>query len=135
MTFGVALKHARQARGLTAMELARRCGISRSYLSQIETGDRPAPPPDLLLQLANHVSSDPTDLLMASGRVPQSLIDWYYADIARFGILFRVPQLDAAQFKILVRFFAALDQPTPQQMEELLRTMQKTMASGKAVPR
>ena len=117
------------------MELARRCGISKSYLSQIETGDRPAPPPDLLWKLAQHVSCDPAELLMASGRVPQSLIDWYYADIARFGILFRVPQLSNTQFAILVRFFAALDQPTPQQMEELLRTMQKTMASGKAVPR
>ena len=135
MTFGVALKHARQARGLTVTELARRCGISKSYLSQIETGDRPAPPPDLLWKLANHVSSDPTDLLMASGRVPPELIDWYYADFNRFAILFSVPKLDAAQFKILVMFLDALVQPTTLQMQDFLREMQKAMASGKAVPR
>ena len=132
MTFGVALKHARQARGLTAMELARRCGISKSYLSQLETGDRPAPPPDLLWKLAQHVSCDPAKLLMASKRVPQELIDWYYRDIDRFGILFRVPQLSNSQFSILVKFFEALDQPTTQQMGEFLQAMQKANESLEA---
>ena len=135
MTFGVALKLARQAQGLTVTELARKCGISKSYLSQIETSDRPAPPPDLLWKLANHVSSDPTDLLMASGRVPPELIDWYYADTDRFAILFSVPKLHAAQFKILVMFLDALVQPTTLQMQDFLREMHLAMASGKAVPR
>ena len=135
MTFAVALKHARQVKGLSTTELARRCGISTGYLSKLETGERPAPPPDLLWKLANHVSSDPTELLMASGRVPPELIDWYYADPDRFAILFSVPQLHPAQFKILVMFLDALVQPTTLQMQDFLREMQKAMSSGKAVPR
>jgi XRE family transcriptional regulator, regulator of sulfur utilization len=44
MHIGIAIKHVRSQKGLTQGELAIMCGLSRTAISQIETGDkRPRP--------------------------------------------------------------------------------------------
>lgn len=37
-TVGERLRQAREARGLTQLELAKRCGVDRTYIANIETG-------------------------------------------------------------------------------------------------
>ena len=48
---GIKLRRARQEKGFGLKELARRTGVSVSYLSEIEKGKK-HPKPDKLLQLA-----------------------------------------------------------------------------------
>lgn len=43
-SFGSFLKNIRRAKGLNSSELAERSGFAQSYISQIETGKRNAPP-------------------------------------------------------------------------------------------
>ena len=40
MHIGIAIKHIRSQRGLTQDELAKMCGLSRTSISQIETGTK-----------------------------------------------------------------------------------------------
>ncbi len=51
LIFGVKLKHSRQEKNLTLRELARRCGLSVSYLNEIEKGKK-YPKPEKISSLA-----------------------------------------------------------------------------------
>jgi transcriptional regulator with XRE-family HTH domain len=71
---GYAIRVLRQARGLTSAALAAKAGISPTYLSLIETGDR-TPPKDTLQKLATALGVDPVllETLSSEGReVPRS---------------------------------------------------------------
>ena len=58
--FSERLRRARMAAGLQGKELAKRLGISRPYLSQIEKGVR-HPSPELLTRLAAELKISPND--------------------------------------------------------------------------
>jgi transcriptional regulator with XRE-family HTH domain len=58
--FSERLRRARMAAGLQGKELAKRLGISRPYLSQIEKGLR-RPSPELLTRLAAELKISPND--------------------------------------------------------------------------
>ena len=71
---GYAIRVLRQARDLTSAAVASKAGISPTYLSLIETGDR-TPPKDTLQKLALALGVDPAllETLSSEGReVPRS---------------------------------------------------------------
>ena len=74
--FGAALRRQRQARGLTLDALATATGISKPYLSNIETGRTPGPPSaEKLERMAGALRLDPGDLSAAADwlRTPESV--------------------------------------------------------------
>lgn len=50
--FGLQLKELRESRGLSLRQVSYVAGVSSSYLSQVETGDRNIPTPKVLKKLA-----------------------------------------------------------------------------------
>ncbi|MGB8953889.1 MAG: helix-turn-helix transcriptional regulator [Tumebacillaceae bacterium] len=71
MKFGEFLRMKRQERGLSGRKLAAKSGISQTYLSQMETGDKP-PPSDQKIRRLAEVLEIPTNRLMElAGRAPQ----------------------------------------------------------------
>lgn len=73
---GITLKQLRKERGLTSNELASLVGISRSYLTQIETAKRTASP-ELLRKIAEAVDVSYVDLLKIAGH--NDLFELYIA--------------------------------------------------------
>lgn len=73
---GITLKQLRKEKGLTTNELASLVGISRSYLTQIETAKRTAST-ELLRKIAEAVDVSYVDLLKIAGH--NDLIDLYNA--------------------------------------------------------
>jgi repressor LexA len=74
--FGTALRAARQAQNLTLDELTAKTGISKPYLSNIETARTPGPPsPNKLTAIAKSLSIPKNELLAAADwlRTPTSI--------------------------------------------------------------
>lgn len=65
MTAGVGqrIKLRREERGITGAELARRAGISKGYLSEIENGQASRPSADVLHRIATALETTVADLL------------------------------------------------------------------------
>ncbi|WP_288760685.1 helix-turn-helix domain-containing protein [uncultured Lacticaseibacillus sp.] len=59
-SFGGTLKRLRKSRSMTLRDLAAKSGTSRAYLSQLETGARKPPMPDLLKRIATGLDDDET---------------------------------------------------------------------------
>jgi len=72
LAFGEYLKKLRLKRGLTLKKLAELSGISPSYLSRIERGERNVPHPRLFQKLAPALNLTPRQLLAAAGYINQS---------------------------------------------------------------
>jgi len=68
-SFGETLRGLRQARGIGLRELARRLGISATYLSQIESDACPTPIEERVMAMAQALEQDPDELLALAGRV------------------------------------------------------------------
>ena len=60
---------ARQRAGLSTRELERLSGVSKAYISQMETGGRNVPTPDILRKLAPHLKVSYEDLMKAAGYI------------------------------------------------------------------
>lgn len=56
--FGSRLRAAREAAGLTLVELARRVGVSQGYLSKVERGEKAPVGPRLIRALGDAVGGD-----------------------------------------------------------------------------
>jgi transcriptional regulator with XRE-family HTH domain len=70
-SIGTALKQAREVRGLSAIETARKAGISAAYLSKLENDAVKKPSPQVLHQLSEALTVPYADLMRLSGyRVP-----------------------------------------------------------------
>jgi transcriptional regulator with XRE-family HTH domain len=67
MEFGKYLKTLRERRGLSIRKLALSAGVSNSYLSQIENGQRGIPSPWILQKLARPLKVEYEELLQAAG--------------------------------------------------------------------
>ena len=67
MEFGEYLKKLREKRGFSIRNLALAAGVSNSYLSQIETGQRGIPSHRILRKLARPLKVDYEELLRAAG--------------------------------------------------------------------
>jgi transcriptional regulator with XRE-family HTH domain len=69
MEFGKHLEILRTKRGLSLRELARRSGLSHSYLSLIEKGKRGIPSPEHLMKIAPYLNVNYMELMKAAGYV------------------------------------------------------------------
>lgn len=67
MTFGDFLKDLRIRKGLKLREVEESTGVSNSYLSQVETGKRNPPHPDILKKLANVYEVSVKELMEKAG--------------------------------------------------------------------
>ncbi len=63
VTLGERLRLRREEKGLLAADLARRTGISKGYLSDLESGRAPRPSADVLYRLATELGITIADLL------------------------------------------------------------------------
>jgi transcriptional regulator with XRE-family HTH domain len=71
--FGKKLRQLRKARDLSLRELARKAGVSFTYLSKLESGQLPPPSESAVARLAGALSTDRDELLQLSGRVPADI--------------------------------------------------------------
>ena len=67
MTFGDFLKDLRIRKGLKLREVEESTGVSNSYLSQVETGKRNPPHPDILKKLAKVYEVSVKELMEKAG--------------------------------------------------------------------
>lgn len=67
-TVGAFIRQEREKRDLSLRQLAKRVGISATYLSHIEVDHVPPPAPDKLEKIAVELGIDATDLLVRAGR-------------------------------------------------------------------
>ena len=78
--FGELVRRLREARDLGLRELARKAGISPSYLSMIEAGTADPPTVDKLEGLAAALGTDRDLLVVAAGRIPTDVEKAIQAD-------------------------------------------------------
>lgn len=57
------MRKRREDKGISAAELARRAGVSKGYLSEIEAGNAPRPSGAVLMRLADALGTTIADLL------------------------------------------------------------------------
>jgi transcriptional regulator with XRE-family HTH domain len=67
--FGQYLKGLRKARELTIRQLEEASGVSNSYISQIEKGDKPVPSPEILKKLHKYLGVTYNDLMFHAGHI------------------------------------------------------------------
>ena len=72
--FGPLLRSMRERRDLSLRELARRAGISSTYLSVIERNQAPPPSNAKIERIAMELELDPTAMVLIAGRIPADLL-------------------------------------------------------------
>ena len=70
MTLGTRITELRVAKGITHAQLADRAGISRSYVTRLESNRVELPSKRVLWSLAKALTTTPDDLLAAAGYMP-----------------------------------------------------------------
>lgn len=74
--FGDQIREARERSGVSLRRIAKRVGISPSYLSQIERGVAERPPSYKVINMIAHLLDlDSIDLSLAAGRLPDPVRD------------------------------------------------------------
>lgn len=69
--FGHELKKLRTSKKLSLKQVAKKGGISHSYISQIENNNRNAPKPEMIKKLAKGLDEDYFDLMVMAGYFDQ----------------------------------------------------------------
>lgn len=72
LQFGQRLRSARLARGLTQVQIARKLGISKGYVSRLE-GGKARPAESTVMRLADACATNPRPLLILSGHIPKDV--------------------------------------------------------------
>jgi transcriptional regulator with XRE-family HTH domain len=75
VSFGAMLRYRREAAGIGMRELARKVGISASYLSKIEHDEFRPPAEDVVVAIARELQIDPDILLAHAGRVATDVLE------------------------------------------------------------
>jgi HTH-type transcriptional regulator, competence development regulator len=73
--FGRLVRQERKAREIGLREMAKKIGVSPTYLSKIERGDFDPPAEDKVRKIAEIIGRDPDELLALAGRVASDLTD------------------------------------------------------------
>jgi transcriptional regulator with XRE-family HTH domain len=73
MKFGKTIRKLREARNMSIAELARRVGMSPTYLAPIERDVFPPPAEDKVKRIAKALGQDSDELLALAGRVAADL--------------------------------------------------------------
>jgi HTH-type transcriptional regulator, competence development regulator len=74
-SFGSLVRQEREAREIGLREMAKKIGVSPTYLSKIERGDFEPPAEDKVRKIAEIIDRDPDELLAMAGRVASDLTD------------------------------------------------------------
>jgi|SRR3977135_30903 transcriptional regulator with XRE-family HTH domain len=72
--FGASIREVREAKGISLRNLAKRIGVSPTFLSKVETEDW-KPKEDKLRKIASILEMDGDELVASAGRVPSDLAD------------------------------------------------------------
>ena len=73
--FGAFIRQAREAKEIGLREMAKKIGVSPTYLSKIERDEFPPPAEDKVKALAEILGFDVDDLLARAGRVSSDISD------------------------------------------------------------
>jgi transcriptional regulator with XRE-family HTH domain len=73
--FGALVRREREAKEIGLREMAKKIGVSPTYLSKIERGDFDPPAEDKVRRIAEIIDHDPDELLALAGRVASDLTD------------------------------------------------------------
>jgi transcriptional regulator with XRE-family HTH domain len=73
--FGALVRRERESKEIGLREMAKKIGISPTYLSKIERGDFDPPAEDKVRKIAEIIGRDPDELLALAGRVASDLTD------------------------------------------------------------
>jgi transcriptional regulator with XRE-family HTH domain len=74
-SFGALVRREREAKEIGLREMAKKIGVSPTYLSKIERGDFDPPAEDKVRKIAEILGLDPDELLALAGRVASDLTD------------------------------------------------------------
>ena len=74
-SFGALVRREREAKEIGLREMAKKIGVSSTYLSKIERGDFDPPVEDKVRKIAEIIGRDPDELLALAGRVASDLTD------------------------------------------------------------
>ena len=74
-SFGALVRREREAKEIGLREMAKKLGVSPTYLSKIERGDFDPPAEDKVKKIAEIIGRDPDELLALAGRVASDLTD------------------------------------------------------------
>jgi transcriptional regulator with XRE-family HTH domain len=72
-SFGALVRREREAKEIGLREMAKKIGVSPTYLSKIERGDFDPPAEDKVRRIAEIIGHDPDELLALAGRVSTDL--------------------------------------------------------------
>jgi transcriptional regulator with XRE-family HTH domain len=73
--FGALVRREREAKEIGLREMAKKIGVSPTYLSKIERGEFDPPAEDKVRNIAEIIGHDPDVLLALAGRVASDLTD------------------------------------------------------------
>jgi HTH-type transcriptional regulator, competence development regulator len=68
-SFGALVRHEREAKEIGLREMAKKIGVSPTYLSKIERDEFDPPAEDKVRRIAEIIGRDPDELLALAGRV------------------------------------------------------------------
>jgi HTH-type transcriptional regulator, competence development regulator len=72
-TFGAFVRREREAKEIGLREMAKKIGVSATYLSKVERDEFPPPAEDKVKRIAAIIECDPDELLARAGRVASDL--------------------------------------------------------------
>ena len=75
LKFGAFVRRKREAREIGLREMAKKIGVSPTYLSKVERNEFTPPTEDKVRAIAQIIECDPDELLAMAGRVPSDLAD------------------------------------------------------------
>jgi transcriptional regulator with XRE-family HTH domain len=73
--FGAFIRREREAKEIGLREMAKKIGVSPTYLSKVERDEFPPPTEDRVKAIAKIIKCDADDLLAMAGRVASDLTD------------------------------------------------------------
>jgi transcriptional regulator with XRE-family HTH domain len=74
-SFGALVRRERVAKEIGLREMAKKIGVSPTYLSKLERDEFPPPAEDKVRKIARIIEHDPDELLALAGRVSSDLTD------------------------------------------------------------
>src|SRR5919201_490094 len=74
-SFGAFVRREREAKEIGLREMAKKIGVSPTYLSKVERNEFPPPAEDKVRKIAEIIGRDPDELLALAGRVASDLTD------------------------------------------------------------
>ena len=75
MRFGAFIRREREAKEIGLREMAKKIGVSPTYLSKVERDEFAPPTEDKVRAIAKIIECDPDKLLAMAGRMPSDLAD------------------------------------------------------------